>query len=638
MPSTPRTYKPSTTSDRGAVIPIAALVIVSVLTMTAFAIDFGKIRAERRTLQADVDAIALDAVQAINGQPAPAAQVSALAEANRSATRNDLSQVLTANEVRVGKWDAATQTFTPMTLDTEFPDAVQVDLTSTVDMHFDITRDTRDVRRVGVAVARAKTRGELGSVLAGIQQSYDPSASCEARLSVEQQASFMNSIFTEFLRINTEVQTGVTGDVGTGPCQVTGPSTGLQLDALSWRGLGFADVNLDEVATNMGLGGKDDLFAGDVNAQELMQASATALQNGPDAADVSAGNDLAAIAAAMDATTSVNLNDIIETSTGDGSAAAADVNVLQLLSGTAMLINGDNLLAVDLPVDLPFVDSIVNTRLSVVEPPQTHLDYRSAGEPGPRTAQVRLAVDVPLQDVLVDLGPLPGLLSSLGVRTSTGNLSFVIEAARADSTYDEVVCSKDGPDAAAVTMSADTGAVTMSFGAITDTELQQAGSYTVESTSQLDLAVSVLGITLDLSSFTDVSETVDYVAGVDIEGLSEAEINLLGADTPHTFTGPFPTNPAHRYPGGITGTRLSDETYASVTYNTASSGLLSALGVGQVQLDNLVRNALAPVVNDLGTQIVEPLLSSLGVTLAGADGKILGVQCQVPALANEDQG
>lgn len=57
-------------------------------------------------------------------------------------------------------------------------------------------------------------------------------------------------------------------------------------------------------------------------------------------------------------------------------------------------------------------------------------------------------------------------------------------------------------------------------------------------------------------------------------------------------------------------------------------------------LDNLIRNALdsttGSIIEDIGSDVVDPLLGALGIAVAGADGRMLDVQCGIPALANRD--
>jgi uncharacterized membrane protein len=634
-----------TSRDRGAVIPMVALSLTVLMTMTAFAVDLGRMRVERRDLQADADALALDAVQMIAGLNAAAALPVARAEVTESAVRNAVDPDEIAS-VEVGKWDVATQQFLPMTTDREMPDSVRVVLTDAVEMFFDLSTDERSVTRTGVAVARGATRGEIGTVLAGLQQTVDPmTAPCR----VEQQVSFMNAIYTSMLGITTEIEMSGDVDVDTGPCEVTSPPAGLKLDAASWQGLGYGRATLDDIAAEMGLGDRDALFDSTVDARDFLDATATVLQNSPDVLDAEAGSMLGTIVAAMTNTSQIDVGALVDPGTGDpagagagagtgsGSAANAGIDALTLLTGTAMLIDGENLASASVPLNLPYLSQPVTTDIHVIEPPQTHEELRFAGQDGPKTAAARIAVQVPLQGLQLDLS----LLGLAGTQIAAGSLNFVVEVGRAESTYDAITCPAG--ELTAVTMSADTGAVTLAYGTAGAGQLTAAGTVEVESSTQVDAQVVVdlglLGsVTLDLSQVTDIEETQHFMTSADAATFSGGEVNLLGAESPHTFTTFGDASPWHRYPGGISGTQLADLTYAEVEYNAVLGSVLSLLGVSQVSVENMVRQALdaatGSIVQDVGANIIDPLLHSLGITVAGADGRILDVACQMPALAN----
>jgi uncharacterized membrane protein len=634
--------------DRGAVIPMVALSLTVLMTMTAFAVDLGRMRTERRDLQAAADALALDAVQMIQGLDAEAAQPIAEAEVAASATRNHVAPGA-VESVHVGKWHIDTQTFQEMSTDQEYPDAVRVILSDSVKMFFDFSTDARAVSRTGVAVARGAARGELGAVLAGLQQTVDPvTAPCR----VHQQVSFMNHLYTEILGISGDVEVSGDVDVDSGPCEITSPATGLKLDALSWQGLGFGRATLDDIAAEMGLGSKDALFAGTVDGRDFLDATARVLQASPDVLDVQAGTLLGDIVAAMTATTQVDIGAIVDPDTGSGVAAGAGtgddsvfnagVDALTLLTGTAMLINGENLASATIPLNLPYLSDALTTRIHVIEPPQTHEDLRQAGERGPRTASARVAVDVPLHNLELDLS----LLGLVGTQLATGNLRFVVEVGRAESTYDRIVCPAGG--LTEVDMSVETGAVTLGYGAATDSQVSGSGTVEVSPSVQVDANVTVslpaiwplpaVTVTLNLSEVSNVSVTETFDATTNLSGLTEAEINLLGAPSSHTFTTFGDASPWHRYPGGISGTRLADVTYGEIKYNAVAGDLLSLLGITQLSVENMIRNALDAatdsIVEDVGANIIDPLLSALGITVAGADGRILDATCQMPALAN----
>lgn len=607
--------------ERGAVIPMVALALTVLMTMTAFAIDLGRMRTERRDLQADADALALDAVQMIEGLDAVAALPVAIAEANASAVRNGMHVTLTSNEVQVGIWDVATHAFTPQWTALEYPHAVRVTLTGSVPMYFDFSTDERSVTRTGVAVARAQAKAELGSVTAGVGL-YDPADLSECEIPLDAQLTFMNELYTEYLGIN--VSGGVEVDSSPIDCGVTGAADGLSLDLASWRGLAAGQVDLADVAARMGFANADDLLTSTVDAGELLQATADSMQASGNATDVFAGTILGSFTTHIAQDLMVSVGDIVGANVGDPSTGAADatVNALDLLGATAMAIDGNHFTTVEIPVNLPFASTMVTPRITVVEPPQVD-EWKFAGQDGPHTSQVRFAMTIPLTGVRLDFGLLGGLLAPLGLKTSNGEINIVVEAGRADGHYDDVACLREGPDASRVTFSVNTGAATVTFGTITDADLQEP--------DQIDF-VGEIGERPLLNGVFDLVTTLGVDLDLNVVTNVKSMANFLGATEAHTFAGPYET-PWYRYDGGVTGTSLTDSAFANVDYK-ASNGLLTTLLTTDAAMTNLLNSALQPVIDELGPEVIDPLLSALGATVGGADARIKGVRCQVPALAN----
>ena len=652
----PRRY---TRRDRGVVIPMFALVMTILILMTSFAIDLGRLRVERRDLQADADAIALDAVQKIAGLTTELAQAAAEAEANASAARNDFPATLTATEVSVGRWNVATQTL-DATGPTEYPDAVQIDLTSTIPMYFDLSSEERSVARTGVAVARAQTMGRLGSVFSGVQ-AYNPTAGCTTRAAVEAQLTFMNHLFTEYFDIEVSGGVGTGADTGTVSCQVTGPTNGLQLDALSYQGLAFSEVTFEQLAGQFAGASPEELAESTVTASDFFYATADALDAHGNTADSEAAADLRVIAAAIDSesggSSQFAFGDVMSGGTpadcadADGEpkpcAAEAELNVLQLIHAAALAMDGENFVDFQIPVNLPYSNgTVVSPQVSIIESPQVDAGWKYAGQSGPRSAQAKIAVNIPLNGVSLDLS----LLGLSGTRLVNGNIPLLIEVARADSLYERILCSPQGRPGSLVDMLVETGAVTIGFGSTTSSSLQQAQDATLNATSQLDGSISIglgggllplVNVTLDLAAITKVSERQTFEAGVQYDGGHDSNVNLLGAEESHTFTAnasePYYETPWYRYDGGLSGTSITDATFASIQWNAISSGTLTQLltnGITQAMVHDMISTALEPVITELGGEYVDAILSALGVTLAGADGRIEDVRCQVPALAN----
>lgn len=655
-------------SDRGVVLPLTALILTTLFVFVSFAVDLGRLRAERRDLQADADAIALDAVQKINGLTADLALAAAITEANASAARNDFPATLTATEVQVGRWTSGTGTangtFTPLSGAVEYPNAVKVSLESTIPMYFDTSASNRSVRREAVAVARAQARSRLGSVVAGLEPK-DPTAGCAVGAAAAAQVSFMNQIYTRLLGITVSGGVNIQRDVSVNEninCQATGPNDGLRLDAGAWRGLAATDVTLGDLAAQMGFADADALMAGQVTQKDVLTASANALQASGNAADAQAGNDMATIANSMSAGSQYNFGTSVDGngagsggSVGNGSGADTTINALDLLTLTATAIDGNNFIGAgndfNLPANLPGGPASIPTRISVIEGPQPDRplgSYRFQGQKGPRTSQILATLGVPLtfNNTPVDLSALniPGLDATATVN-GTGTLALVVRVGYAEATYDRIACGREGVPDSAVDLRVDSGAAQVSVGVL------GAGEYADDATvsaapdpiitGSANVGITVAGIPtqvpIDLTSLTTAPPVTQTYGTTGVLNVGNGyDLNAGGGSATRTFVAPYET-PYQRYPGGIGTLNATDSLVGSMAFTGASSGpLVNTLGAGQANLvrDQIVKQALDPYLSAVDTTVLQPLLDALGATAGGADAKIVDVRCQVPALAD----
>jgi len=645
--------------DRGAVIPMVALSLTVLMTMTAFAVDLGRMRTERRDLQADADALALDAVQMIRGLDAAAALPVAQAEAAASAVRNgvDPSEI---QSVEVGTWDVPMQTFTAMT--SGYPDSVRVILSDMVDMFFDFSTDARSVTRTGVAKAVAQTMGALGSVVAGIQPDVeDPTSGCAIGVAASIQMTVMNHVYTELLGIQADssIEGEVDEDVDENQsCQVSGPNDGLQLDVASYKGMAASEVAFRDLASAFGVGTTEELLDLSVTQADLLEATAQALQVGEDPSTTryQVGTQLLAIASELDSSSTVVLGDMFQSTTGSPDAAAdASMNALDLLFATATAIDGNNFvgaagsLVVPLPLGNGGTTVNVPMKVHVIEPPQYDTQWKFVGEDGPTTSQVSVTLDVPiaLNNVPVDLAGLGILgLGNTGTVSGTGTLPLVIEVGRADSTYTSIQCPTDGSPTT-VDMVVDSGAARIRVAETTDTNFADGitvttpGSIVASGSAQVSV-LNLLGIpintSVDMVASTTVPSFGQTFSGTGAGALdASASLNVGGGDTSNqfTFVPPGPTD-WFRYRGGFNNVAVTDSVLGSFDFGTTSSGLIGTLTLAQSRITRnaLVQGALDPVLQRLDSTVLQPLFNALGLTVGGADARIQDVRCQVPALAN----
>lgn len=291
--------------ERGATLPIVALVLPVLILMTAFAVDLGRQRASRRTMQARADIVALDMVrladgrtitEIIAGDGTHASEAVALSD---SASRNSipLSQI---GPVEWGTWTAASA-FIPTAIGTAVPNAVRITTSETTDYFFQ--PGSGDVTRQAVA-----TTGE--DPMAGFSI-----GSFGASLSAEN-AGLLNSTITPIL----------------------GSPAGVNV--LSYQGLATATFGVDDLATELGFLTPEEAFTGSVTASEMMLATAEVLRRNGDESSLASAAVLEDMAATpqTQALPPMTLGDVVDVSSGGESAAlASTIDALSVVQAAAFL-------------------------------------------------------------------------------------------------------------------------------------------------------------------------------------------------------------------------------------------------------------------------------------------------------------
>ncbi len=255
--------------DRGAVLPIVALVLPVLILMTAFAVDLGRQRSLRRDMQAGADVVALDLSRIIPvAQTAPTA-AETLSALNASLTRNGYATVSGfADEVTDGvrvQWG----TWTPPTTGDQCPRTI---VTAPPDC---FAAGTVPVNAVRVTLSDE------------IDYFFQPGSGRATRSAI---ASLGDEPSAEFLMGSTLVSVNPTSSTIMG--QVLS-SVIPGADLIGYGGLANAQVTLGDLAFALGVGSVDELMASTVTYEQLVIASADALQaSGGNAAGVTALNQL----------------------------------------------------------------------------------------------------------------------------------------------------------------------------------------------------------------------------------------------------------------------------------------------------------------------------------------------------------
>ena len=426
-PTTPTTPARAT-RDRGAVLPFVAILLPVLLIMTAFAVDLGRQRSSRRTMQARSDIIALDMVRLADGRSevaivaGDADHLPALQAMNASAVRNNVDPAKIT--IDWGTWDGE-----EFDTDATTPNAVKVRSKETIDYFF----------RPGV--------GKTDRV--AIASSGDP-AGC---FSI---GSFAAGLNTGDDAVLNQILGGL---MGSSP----------KLQALGYDGLASGTVNIADLVAEIGVGSPTDVLNTTITRGEFYAAIARAMgQEEPGEVQVALLELVDLNPPAMQQP--IRVGDLISiTPGGEGAAAASEVNVLDLVAGGFLLSNGTHALNIPgLGVNLPLVT--FNATATLIEALRHHCgpvgDFQS-------TDQLRLDITASLlgnaQQLRTLLAPVNGALGGaltpvLGVLDGLvgGLLSFTsavlgvgcpapppvvftitVRAAGATATLDDVTCVGD---------------------------------------------------------------------------------------------------------------------------------------------------------------------------------------------------
>lgn len=582
--------------DRGAVLPLVAMALPVLVLMTSFAVDLGRQRALRRDLQANADVIALDLVRLVDGSTSAPDGATTLSQTNNSLSRNELPTVTATDGsqhvlVEWGSWtDPGPTGICPQPILTEAPtcftagstpvNAVRVTLDDELDYFFQ--PGTGSAERSAVATRIPRSWLQVGSVAAGLQTTL-PGGGAEANATVEALNARLGAAFGASI-----------------------PSPGsVGLDAVSYEGLAATDVDLWRIAQQGGFASPNELLEEELTVAEFFALTAAALdqqaaEGDPNAAAAATsvrelGSEIGT-GVGYESSGTIRLGDTIDFSQGgDDAAAAGKINVLDLMSGGADVINGKNFLSYAFNPGIPGV-ATARVRQFLVQPAQT-----AFGAVGTTASNKQSAFEI-----TIDVAPLLGM-------TGPALVPLVVEAATASGRIDAIRCTAPTP-ANQVDVEVDTSVLKVGLGTANNFA---GGNFTVGAGLVADsdfLTISAL-LQLGLNVLT---------LGNDLQ--AQASASLLGAnDQLLTFEPDIDPNPTQRAQGGIGGTELGAQLKNTIQAKYGL-GLLSSttnLNLG---------NQLSYVFNSLDEQVVGPLLTASGLTIGGADVLAFDLDCDSPML------
>lgn len=571
--------------ERGSVLPFVALLVVTLLTSSALAIDLGSIAATNRRLQGVADLAASAGALELTGdacnfnfklsnETVPRSLFDRVREAAvANAAKNGFPAGATRSlvvEVGILQYDNnGKPTFQPThstltgadCMVSSVPAAVRVTAGDYTKFAFG-----QVIGRDGTTTYRSGTAGRKNQF-----PCLDPAVCDPPEDYGDRRGEFeIGSSVANLNSSNSQVLTAVLNNM---VCKaVSGCSFSTTL--VGYQGLAASSITLGDLATKLGAGSVDSLLDTSYKAGDLYLASAKALGCSQKAGcSNTAAVTLFDLAAGVNSTTTFKLRNMITVHSGSHRAALATrFNVFRLVTGSAQLINGTN--TVSIPLTSVTIPNTTSTTLSVkvTEVPQSYI--------GPVGGSVSTSQAVVTATSQISL---PNILSSLGLTNVTGSLPVTITAGSAKGTLAQVDCAPDKGQVVAV----DTTGATAAIG-----DANTANKFlTVK---------SLLGLTL---------ATVNVNATASVAGVNG---QLLSFSYPDEYL-PATPNPKH-----VGGTTLNVQ-------GTALNVTASLLGLG-LDVSAVTTGLTGPTgaLTTLDSQVVSPVLRALGIGVAGADVWALG--------------
>lgn len=614
-------------AERGATIPMVAMLLVVLIPSTAVAVDLGMQRVVRRDLQALADVVALDLVRLVDGRTA--AQIHSgynghdtLSVAQvRSVDRNtDVLGDAPEVTVKLAFMDPATHRLetvvdsdgtyvTREAVGFEVPTAIEVTAAGGVDFAFAPGRG--NAVRVAIAVPAPSACFRLGSFVLGVDS---------------RDSDLLNAVLPGLLDNAT----------------FSGTLVGYQ-------GLAAADVDLLDLVgvSSLDVASPDELLGLDgLTLGQFYAAMASAVQ--ADGGDTATVTLLQTLSTKANLTSEIAIRDVLDIESGNTAALAASFNVLDLVVGAAYAANRTR--SVDVPglaVQLPGLTSLTAS-VSIGEAPR--LACGSKGRARARTGQVGLALSGDLLDVTTDLngagsltsalGPLGAILGGIftgvsngvvsgGPLTAVGHVDSELHLAQADGLLTNIVCGQ-----ATSPGNAEGIDVAVSASAVSSLNAEVA----VRITGSLTLSVTTaLGVTLDIATIT-----------VDINAQETTTTTLSTPPTTLSFRHP---DDVYGVPksfgsavviGGMSPPTVSGNAKVHIDFvpgygrdgDIHVSGVAGLAGVLNGLIASTTSNLNSLVIGPLNTAVIPALQEQAGVKVGGADLFALPrPSCNDPRLA-----
>lgn len=566
--------------DRGATLVIAAAVLPVLILMTAFAVDLGRQRSSRRTMQARADIVSLDMVRLADGRTEDQITgVDASGGTTPALYAAYIQDTADRNHVDVSKltieWGTWNGVIFVQTLGNAVPDAVEVVASESTEYFF--RPGSGDVTRTAVATTDDIATLSLGTTLA--------------------QASTGNATLLN------QILTGLVCSQPTDPP----PPAALcaqqaDVSAGGYQGLATHQVTLDDLRAAGGYGSVDELMEAEFTAEGFASVSAQAFRNNgdPTTAEVYDGEDNSLRKVSRNTNRTFRFRDVVSAqSPSDGATAGASVNPYDIFMAGLQAANGDNFVDVSTAITPPVLPGGVSnfaltSRYQVIQAPKIatgRVGSWETSEDNLHTAQLRL-----LHTLSFDI------TRTVAGSTVSGRVTLPIDLSGggAVASLTNITCAQPASNATIDSFTAPRallGSVGTSF---SDSNPATVGT----------LSLTLRGIpvgSVGLSAFGAVDPGAQSTSGTDLTAIAVGEtrsapgssFGLGGAITNVKLQSTPPVEPLDP--------ALADlSTSLAATINT----LLAALDTAS-----------------------QPVMSALGLSVSSSDVRNIGVNCLAPRLA-----
>lgn len=558
-------------SQQGQTLPLVTLILITLMVAAALSVDIGSLTYTNRRLQAAADLAAIDGARSLTGT---ACDQPAGSSSNQYDHVKDAVLIsLTRNRFVVG--GTKTLVFDLGAVDRTAANGVP----QFVPLVTCAATDFPDAVRVRVG---DRTAFSFAAVIGQDGRTTTREAFASRGDALDGEGSF--SVGSALATLDSS-RSGILNTVlSQSLCRAAPPPPppcSVGLTAVGYNGLVASQVTLGDLAAQLGFGTTNELLTSNVTVDQLLQATAVVLSQDT-IANAAAITALGSISTSVTGSQAIQLGSLVSADLLTGNEAAdVALNVFELVTGTAAIANGTS--AVSIPsfgVTIPGVTS-VTASLSLIEPPITIGERPGATK---QTKQLSLTVTPTLNLANVNIAGLP-------VASITGALPIVIQAGKATGTLTGVRCGDDK--------------------GIDTTVAVEAASINAASTLQLSVLGGVASAGLAITG-TGASTTVNT--------------------TPLSFDFPTEFGSAGTQHLGNTTAGLGNLTYGAVTVTVGVRVAIVTIPVTVTISASALAGILSPVLSQVDTLIVKPLMESLGLDLGAADVTATSLTCGKPRL------